>query len=570
MIFKVVALFICIPIVWANSSLQHLKSYEKLIDDAYYKDAKSVAQLQLKVVRELHGEKDSLTLLWMNNLAEADLILANYKESLRLLEIVNLQAKAQGKITTSVSNQLLRSLVLKANAYQSMGQIESCEKIIKKASNLINNQSIIDSKILAQLHLVKAKLNIDIGKEAQAQKFLSKALKIFDEEGLLLWKARAQQLSGELLLQKGQLIQGRNLIDQSIMLRGELQLKRHPDWADALDGMAALLILSGNLGAPLSLVDKAQNIRLEVFDKKHPEQLKSLKMRAFLMETIGDNRSALKQQKSLYAKTLQMFADDHPDLFTINLALSRLHIKTNDLSTAKANLIRARSIYEIHFKHSKVKKIRVDLIQALLYASSAKYFKANSIYQSILKSKDFPGRAEVLQRAAEVLLFQGNSEAAELHLSERLNLIISNYGNAHPQVGTAIKKLAALYYEEQQPQVAVKLIKDNLERLISKVGEDHPEVLNRLSELIFYQQIAKQLSAAAESFELALKIQKRNFGHDNSEVLETMTNLAGVYGLLERKKKANNLLREIRLIQAGGNPRDKDILFENSPGSKNQ
>ena len=101
------------------------------------------------------------------------------------------------------------------------------------------------------------------------------------------------------------------------------------------------------------------------------------------------------------------------------------------------------------------------------------------------------------------------------------------------------------------------------------MGEDHPEVLSRLSELIFYQQIAKQLTHAAESFELALQIQKRNFGHDNPEVLETMNNLAGVYGLLGRKKQADNLLREIRLIQAGGNPQDKDILFENSPGSRN-
>ena len=150
-----------------------------------------------------------------------------------------------------------------------------------------------------------------------------------------------------------------------------------------------------------------------------------------------------------------------------------------------------------------------------------------------------------------------------------MNLIINDYGNPHPQVGVAITKLAALHYEKQKPQVSVKLIKDNLDQLISEVGEDHPEVLNRLSELIFYQQIAKLLPDAADSFELALQIQKRNFGHDHSEVLETMHNLAGVYGLLDRKKMANNLLREIRLIQAGGNPRDKDILFENSPGSRN-
>ena len=114
----------------------------------------------------------------------------------------------------------------------------------------------------------------------------------------------------------------------------------------------------------------------------------------------------------------------------------------------------------------------------------------------------------------------------------------------------------------------MKLIKGNVEQLISVVGEDHPEVLSRLSELIFYQQIAKQLTEAAESFELALQIQKRNFGNDNPEVLETMNNLAGVYGLLGRKKLADNMLREIRLIQAGGNLQDKDILFENSPGSK--
>ena len=211
----------------------------------------------------------------------------------------------------------------------------------------------------------------------------------------------------------------------------------------------------------------------------------------------------------------------------------------------------------------------MELIQAFIYAASAKYFKASSIYQRILKNKSFSGRSEVLLRAAEVLILQGNGEAAELHLSERLDLLVDSYGNSHPKVGLAIKKLAALYYEKQNSQLSVKLIKENLEKLISQVGEDHPEVLSRLSELIFYQQIAKQLTQAAESFELALQIQKRNFGYDNPEVLETMNNLAGVYGLLGRKKQADNLLREIRLIQAGGNPQDKDILFENSPGSRN-
>ncbi len=569
MIAKLVWFLICIPVFCAGSSLKHQNSYHKLIHDAYYKDAKSVAELQLKVTRELKGEKDSLTLLWMNNLAEADLMLAHYKDALQILEIVGMQAEAQAQITTDFSNQLFRSLMLKANAQQSMGFIDTCHRTVKQAFDLVDTQTYTDSATLAQLHMVKAKLDIDMGKDGAAQESLTEALRIFEEKSLPLWKARAQQLAGELLLQRGQLIQGRDLIDQSIMLRGELQLKRHPDWADALDGMAALLILSGNLGAPLSLVDKAQNIRFEVFDKDHPDQLKSVKMRAFLMETIGDNRNALKEQKSLHNKMLNMFAENHPGFFNVNLALSRLNTKLNNLSAAKENLKQAKSVYKIYFTESSAKKIKVDLVEAFIYAASAKYFKANSIYQKILKNKEFPGRAEVLQRAAEVLLLQGNSEAAELHLSERLNLIINDYGNPHPQVGVAIKKLAALHYEKQKPQVSVKLIKDNLDQLISKVGEDHPEVLNRLSELIFYQQIAKLLPDAAESFELALQIQKRNFGHDHSEVLETMHNLAGVYGLLDRKKKANNLLREIRLIQAGGNPRDNDILFENSPGSRN-
>ena len=62
MIAKLVWFLICIPVVCAGSSLKHQKSYHKLIHDAYYKDAKSVAELQWKVTRELKGEKDPLQL----------------------------------------------------------------------------------------------------------------------------------------------------------------------------------------------------------------------------------------------------------------------------------------------------------------------------------------------------------------------------------------------------------------------------------------------------------------------------------------------------------------------------
>ena len=568
MIAKLITILICVQTVFSGSSLKHQKSFSQLMYDAYFEDAKSVAQLQLKVTRELKGEKDAETLLWMNNLAESELMLANFEESLRLLEIIGLQAQVKSEKSTDFTSSYLRALVLKVNAQYSSGLLEPCKQSIQRALDLIKNRKILDCKDVGRLQLLKAKLEIELGDSVKAEDSLVKALKIFNNRNLPRWVAKVQQLLGQQKLKSGQLVEGRKLIDKSIMLRGELQLKRHPDWADALDGMAALLILSGNLGAPLSLVDKAQNIRLEIYDKEHPEHLKSLKMRAFLMETIGDNRSALKQQKSVLSKMRKVYNRKHPAYFAVHLALSRLNIKLNKLAEAKENLKKARNIFDDFFVGNDSKKIKIELIQAFIYAASAKYFKASSIYQKILKNQSFAGRSEVLLRAAEVLLLQGNGEAAELHLSERLNLLIDDYGNAHPKVGLAIKKLAALYYEKNKPQLSVKLIKGNLEQLISVVGEDHPEVLSRLSELIFYQQIAKQLTEAAESFELALQIQKRNFGNDNPEVLETMNNLAGVYGLLGRKKLADNMLREIRLIQAGGNLQDKDILFENSPGSK--
>ena len=569
MIAKLITILICVQTVFSESSLKHQQSFNQLMYDAYFKDAKSVAELQLKVVREIKGEKDAETLLWMNNLAESEIALANFEESLRLLEIVELQSQVRSEMSTVFINSYLTALVLKVNAQYSSGLFERCKQNIQRTLDLIKVRKISDSKFVGRLHFLKAKYEIELGKSEKAEASLYKALEIFKKLNLPLWIAKVQQLLGEQKLKSGQLAEGRKLIDKSIMLRGELQLKRHPDWADALDGMAALLILSGNLGAPLSLVDKAQNIRFEIFDRNHPEHLKSLKMRAFLMETIGDNRNALKQQKSVKAKMQKLFKSNHPSYFVVNLTLSRLNTKLNKLPEAEKSLQEARLIYDDFFKGNDSKKIKMELVQAFMYAASAKYFKASSIYQKILKNKSFSGRSEVLLRAAEVLLLQGNSEAAELHLSERLNLLIENYGNSHPKVSLAMKKLAALYYEKENPKLSVKLIKDNLDKLVKQVGEDHPEVLIRLSELIFYQQIAKQLTEAAESFELALKIQKRNFGHDNPEVLETMNNLAGVYGLIGRKKQADNMLREIRLIQAGGNPQDKDILFENSLGSKN-
>ena len=115
-------------------------------------------------------------------------------------------------------------------------------------------------------------------------------------------------------------------------------------------------------------------------------------MRAFLMETIGDNRSALKQQKSVKEKMERFLKMKHPSFFAVNLALSRLNTKLNRLSEAKKNLKEASVVYEDFFKGNDSQKIKMELIQAFIYAASAKYFKASSIYQRILKNKSFSGR----------------------------------------------------------------------------------------------------------------------------------------------------------------------------------
>ena len=53
MIAKLISVLICVQVVCAASSIKHQESFNQLMYDAYYKDAKSVAELQLKVTREL-------------------------------------------------------------------------------------------------------------------------------------------------------------------------------------------------------------------------------------------------------------------------------------------------------------------------------------------------------------------------------------------------------------------------------------------------------------------------------------------------------------------------------------
>lgn len=565
----ILLIILCLQLASAVDSVNHHDSFQNLIQDGYYEDALSVAKLQLKRVRQMRGERDPLSFKWMNNLAEVQFLNAHYNDALQLIDLVILQSQASENGNPDTILEHLRSLMLKAEIFHSSGALDQCSSSLSGAFELVSRHRLDQSELAARLHYVKGQLLVDAGSDELAVESYRIALDLFLQQSSPLWQSRVFQKLGEAKIREGQLVEGRQLLDQSIMLRSKMQLKRHPDWADALDNMAALLILSGNLGAPLSLVDKAQTIRNEIFRNGHPERLKSNRMRALLMEAIGDLRSALREQTVVYDKMTKFLGLEHPRLFSVSVALARLHTRLNDLGKANEFFRKAQLIVTKFYASSKLKQMKLQLTEALIYSASAKYFQANAIYQQILLDKSFSGRSEVLHRAAELQLLQGNSDAAELMLAERLRLLEKDLGNPHPMVGEALKKLAALHYERGKPELAVKLISTNLKRLVETVGEDHPEVLGRLSDNIFYQQIAKQLVQAAESFEMALRIQKRNFGETHSEVLVTMSNLAGVYGLLGRKEDADKLLREIRLIEAGGNPRDKDILFGNSPGFEN-
>lgn len=552
----------------AAQSLKHHESFSKLIHDAYYEDALSVAQMQLKRSRKSNGERHASTLQWMNSLAQAKMLLAHHKEAQDLVELVILQTSGE-KRDHNYAKIRLEAYSIKAQVYLKQGNYSACSEAINSAEQLSKKHKIFNQSEVAKIYFVRGLLESESGRFSAAGKSFQKSLTIFQGLQLPLWQARVLQHSGESLISSGKIKQGRDFIDQSIMLRSEMQLTRHPDWADALDNMAALLILAGNLGAPLSLVDKAQTIRYDIFKKEHPERIKSIRMRALLMEALGDLRSALRERTTIYDKLSGELGTTNAKLFSTVVSLARVHTRLNNPNKAQFYFDLANKIYIKNFSNSKVHEYRLMLTEALLVSASAKYFQADKLYQKILKDPTYAGRAEVLLRAAEVKILQGNNEEAELMLSERLKLLEQDLGIAHPTVGQALKKLAALHYEKGKPELSVKLIKKSLDQIIVKVGEDHPEVLNRLAEIIFYQQIAKKLPEAAKSFEMALRIQKRNFGETHSEVLVTMNNLAGVYGLLGRKQEAEKLLREIRLIEAGGNPTDNDILFGNSPELKN-
>ena len=133
---------------------------------------------------------------------------------------------------------------------------------------------------------------------------------------------------------------------------------------------------------------------------------------------------------------------------------------------------------------------------------------------------------------------------------------------SHPDITQTLEKLTGLFYELGEVSNALKWSHEDIKDLIEESGENHPEVLTRIGNVIFFAQVANQNQIALDGYLMALRIQRRHFGSAHKEVAATLFKTAGLLRKIGQVKEAEAMEREGQLINMGGNPEDKDILYQ--------
>lgn len=557
-----------------------MASCQKLLQDGYYRDSLSVCSKAVDITREKRGLNSKLSAWSLVHYSKALYSMDQLEESLQMSSIVSsILGSDEFQGDQSAEELLIENHLISSQVYLKRSMLNEASLSISTASSLLSSNARNESPLVySLLQLQTAQLFEHKGQLLEAVESFTRAIHCIEAvnpsdyrppqlKRLQLVKAEAHYHLGLLYVELGVLQGIRNNLDQTIQIRKDLLDSNHPDMADALDSMAVLLFMSGNLAGPLPLLDKAHRIRVDRLGNKHTRVAQSYFLRAFILEHVGDIKKAQNLHRRGFHIIREVLGNDHPDLATPYAAMARYALAKNEFEPAGKWLSKAIEIREKHFgdSHPRVLVLRMD--QARMLMRQAKYLQAKSVLTQVKKVLSQDPQHQKLNLSKinrflyKIFILEGDTKKAKELLYEALQMMRESLGIDHPQVGSLLQEVVGLHHDRKEYEAAVILLREYTDQLIENNSRDHPEVLPRLTLLIFMEQMALNWSEAVAGFEVLLDIQRRNFGSAHPEVAKTLISMGALHRKLDNLEEAEKFEKEARLINMGGNPEDKDILF---------
>lgn len=325
--------------------------------------------------------------------------------------------------------------------------------------------------------------------------------------------ARLCNQAGCYLFERGRYAEAELFSRPALTIQEKVLGPDHPDVANSLNNLAALLASQGKPTEAESLHRRALAIWERVLEPDHPAVATSLNNLAGLLRVQGK----LAEAEPLYRHSLaireKVLGPDHPSLAT----------SLNSL--------------------------------ALLLEDQGKPAEAESLHRRALEigekvlGLDHPDVAISLNNLAELLRVQGKLGEAKLLQRRALGIRETVLGPEHPDVATSLNSLSLLLADLGKLAEAEPLQRRALEILEKVLGPEHPDVANSLNNLAGLLADQSKPAEAEPLQRRALAIQEQALGPDHPHVATCLHNLAHLLQSTNRADEAAPLLARAKAIR---------------------
>lgn len=363
--------------------------------------------------------------------------------------------------------------------------------------------------------------------------------------------ARIMTVVGVLLITKAQYSRAEPLLRRTLGIDEHKSGLEHPDVANDLVNLAALLTETNRGVEAEPLIRRALDIWERSLGPKHPKVGVALSNLASLLHAKNELAEAERFARRALAIDEQNYGSAHPDVATKLNNLAQLLQATTRLAEAEPLMRRALNIDERAYgnDHPAVARDLNNLARLLLDTnrlSEAEPLlrRALAIFEKSL-GKNHPSVAIAFNSLALILKTTNRLADAESLIRQAIIIDEECYGKDHPQVARSLNSLASLLHDRNNLPEAEPLLRRALDIDERSYGRDHPAVAVHLNNLAQLLKAAGRFAEAEPLMRRTLAIVERSCGKDHPDVASALNNLAKLLQAARRFEEAEPPMRRM-------------------------
>jgi eukaryotic-like serine/threonine-protein kinase len=315
-----------------------------------------------------------------------------------------------------------------------------------------------------------------------------RALTELNEQPLL--QARMLDVVGRVYRSLGLYDDARPLLQSALEKRRSIYLSPHPDIAESLTSLAALMIATGEYDTAQRLLEEAIAINTALFGREHPTVAVDL-----------NHLGTVSREKGLYQSAREYHLEA--------MRVLRSSSGENDprLAAFSVDLVRT-----LHYQGD--------------YDSLEQHARASVDLHARFYGRHHPAYAMALRELGLLLQRNGRYPEAEAHFREALAIAETALGDEHPQVADLLGRLASVRRWQQDLDGAESLHVRSIEMKRRTYGGVHMELAYELNNLASVIRKKGDASGAESLHREAISIVRATVGEEHSVYWILLANMA--------------------------------------------